>query len=129
MHRLARKDLSSALKLLRDIYAAPGLDQLVGRLLPALLRLTASSIAGYNEYNPARRRVWYLAEPAAADAPGGPKLFSRFTHEHPLIARYRRTRDPRAYKISDFLNRAQYHRLGLYNEYFRRCTPAARSKR
>jgi hypothetical protein len=36
------------------------------------------------------------------------------------LARYQRTQDGRAYKISDFLTRAQFHRLALYNEFYRK---------
>lgn len=40
-------------------------------------------------------------------------------HEHPLINFYQRTRDGQALKISEFLTRSQFHRLGLYNEFYR----------
>jgi len=40
--------------------------------------------------------------------------------EHPLITRYHQTRDGQAFKISDFLTRSQFHRLGLYHELYRR---------
>jgi len=124
MRSLTGGDLSSVLALLRAIYSAPQPEGFVRRLLDALPRLTASDIAGYNEYNPSRRRVWYVAEPAGGDPPDGSELLSRFSHEHPLIGHYRRTRDGRALKISDFLSRPRFHRLGLYNEYFRRFSPA-----
>jgi DNA-binding CsgD family transcriptional regulator len=39
--------------------------------------------------------------------------------EHPLIEYYRRTGHGGAYKISDFVTRRQFHRLGLYQEFFR----------
>lgn len=124
MQRLTHSEVTGVLALLRDLYTAPAPEAFVERLLGALRRMTGSDIAGYNEYNPRRRRVWYVAEPVGADPPGGSELFSRFSHEHPLISRYRRTKDGRAYKISDFLSRSRLHRLGLYGEYFRRCAPA-----
>ena len=40
--------------------------------------------------------------------------------EHPLITHYQQTRDGRAFKISDYLTQSQFHRLGLYNELYRR---------
>jgi len=46
--------------------------------------------------------------------------FEQHIPEHPLIMRHQKTRDDRAYKISDFLSKSQFHRLGLYNEFFRR---------
>jgi DNA-binding CsgD family transcriptional regulator len=40
-------------------------------------------------------------------------------HEHPLCAYQARTGDFTAHKFSDFVTRSQWHRLGLYAEYFR----------
>jgi len=40
--------------------------------------------------------------------------------EHPLVAHYRKTGDGGAYKISDFLTQRQFHRLALYQEFFRK---------
>lgn len=124
MPQLSDNDVSGALALLRGIYAAEQPEGFVRCLLDALPALIGSDIVGYNEYNPAHRRVWYVAEPAGRDPPDGPGLLSRFSHEHPLIGHYRGTRDGRARKISDFLSRSRYHRLALYNEYFRRFEPA-----
>jgi len=45
---------------------------------------------------------------------------ARHMPEHPLITRYHQTRDGQAFKISDFLTRSQFHRLGLYHELYRR---------
>jgi len=41
-------------------------------------------------------------------------------HEHPLVNYHQRTGDGQAIKISDFLTQRQFHRLGLYNELYRR---------
>ncbi len=40
-------------------------------------------------------------------------------HEHPLINHYRATGSGEPVMISDFLSREQFHRLGLYAEFFR----------
>jgi DNA-binding CsgD family transcriptional regulator len=39
--------------------------------------------------------------------------------EHPVLAYNIQTGDSRAMTVSDFLSRSQFHRLGLYNEFFR----------
>ena len=39
--------------------------------------------------------------------------------EHPVIARYQRTRDGRPYAISDFLSVADFHRTNLYQLLYR----------
>jgi DNA-binding CsgD family transcriptional regulator len=40
--------------------------------------------------------------------------------EHPLVAHSQQTHDGQAVKISDFLTQRQFHRLGLYQEVYRR---------
>jgi hypothetical protein len=52
--------------------------------------------------------------------PNAVQIFEEHMHEHPLIAHHSRARDPRVLKISDFLSRSRFHRLGLYQEFFRR---------
>jgi DNA-binding CsgD family transcriptional regulator len=46
-------------------------------------------------------------------------IFAAHVHEHPLINHYRATGSGEAMKISDFLSQRQFHRLGLYAEFFR----------
>ena len=58
--------------------------------------------------------------PDAFTFPNHQRIFQQHIPEHPLIAHYQRTGDARAHKISDFLSQTQFHRLGLYNEFFRR---------
>ncbi len=43
---------------------------------------------------------------------------ARNAANHPLISHYARTRDGRAYKLSDFVTREQLHQLGAYKEIF-----------
>ena len=40
--------------------------------------------------------------------------------EHPVITYRVRTKDGQALRLSDFLTQTQLHRLGIYNEYYRR---------
>src|ERR1019366_1020019 len=44
--------------------------------------------------------------------------FARFIHEHPVIAHFGATGDPRPHTISDFLGSVEFHRLALYREFF-----------
>lgn len=47
------------------------------------------------------------------------KAFIANVREHPVIARYERTRDGRPYAISDFLSAADFHRTNLYQLLYR----------
>jgi DNA-binding CsgD family transcriptional regulator len=48
------------------------------------------------------------------------QIHGSYIDENPLINHYRRTLDGRAVKITDFLTRSEFRRLGLYNDIFRR---------
>jgi DNA-binding CsgD family transcriptional regulator len=86
----------------------PGLDQVVG-----------SDVLTYNEVGPAAGQVHYTDYPAGTLAPATQKIFAAHVHEHPVINYYRVTGSGQAMKISDFLSQRQFHRLGLYAEFFR----------
>ena len=59
------------------------------------------------------------AYPADLVTPVTPAVFAAHVHEHPLVTYYRATGDSSPVKISDFLSRERFHRLGLYAEFFR----------
>lgn len=123
MERLREKDFRACLEFLRQVYAVQTPDDFAAVVLAGLPKLVHSTLTGYNEYNPARNRNRYLADPLSAEPPPGVAVFNAFIHEHPIIRYYRETTDGQALKISDFLAQNQYHRLGLYNEYFRHAYP------
>jgi DNA-binding CsgD family transcriptional regulator len=118
---LGQRDLSTLFEFLRLNYAPRDLAAFrseVGRALPGLV---PSDVTGYNEVDIARRHNDDLIHPSSAlDFPDSSRIFDRHIHEHPLIMHHARTRDARVLKISDFLTDAQFHRLGLYQEFFRR---------
>ena len=60
-----------------------------------------------------------VLEPTGVHLPDSARIFACYRHEHPVIAHHQRTNDGGACKISDFLSRQQFHRLGLYNEFYR----------
>jgi DNA-binding CsgD family transcriptional regulator len=47
------------------------------------------------------------------------RVYARYAHESPLIRAYRRGKGS-AVKYSDFFTRREFHRTGLYNEFFRK---------
>ena len=59
-------------------------------------------------------------EPVPFDFLECEQVFERHVHEHPLVCQYQRASDGRASKITGFLTQRQFHRLELYNEFFRR---------
>ncbi|MBI2902455.1 MAG: helix-turn-helix transcriptional regulator [Candidatus Methylomirabilis oxyfera] len=121
MERLTARDLRGLLAFLEGVYAVHDLDGLVEYVLRQLPKLVRSDLTAYNEINPRQRRiVWREGPPLAGVFPEGREIFQQHMADHPLIAHYERSRDGSARKISDFLTQRQFHRLGLYTEFFRR---------
>lgn len=120
MERLAAREVRGLLNALRRIYEIRSLDVFPAQVVSVVPHLVRAKITSYNEVDPGRNRVAWVWNPGHALHPEGKAIFQRHAREHPLIAWYQRTRDGRALKISDFLTRTKFHRLALYNEFYRR---------
>jgi DNA-binding CsgD family transcriptional regulator len=117
---LRQRDLQSLLEFLRQTYAVRSLHSFRMHLLSGLSELVPSEITAYNEVNlhTQHNEVVY-DRPEAMSLPDGERIFDRYIPEHPLIGYSKRRRGHGPVKISDFLSASEYHRLGLYNEFFR----------
>jgi DNA-binding CsgD family transcriptional regulator len=91
-----------------------------GIVLPGLAALVCCDVLTYNEIGPGRGRTRYADYPAGALDPSTQAVFAAHVHEHPLVNYYRATGSGEPVMISDFLTRQQFHRLGLYAEFYRR---------
>src|SRR5207245_1779222 len=121
MERLETRDLRTLLDFLRETYAWQNRNGFVRYVTSRLSTIVPSESTSYNEVNLQLQRNTALVDPPDAFTfPDHQRIFQRHIPEHPLIAHYQRTGDARAHKISDFLSQPQFHRLGLYNEFFRR---------
>lgn len=87
-------------------------------VLPALAQLVGADVLTYNEIGPGPDQVYYVDHPGGALEPATRAAFARHVAEHPVVKHYRCTRDGSALRISDFLSRAEFHRL--YAEFFAR---------
>jgi DNA-binding CsgD family transcriptional regulator len=88
-------------------------------VLPALAELVGCDVLTYNEIGTVPGRIRYVDYPAGVLDPATQPVFAAYVHQHPLVGYYRTTGDGKPVKISDFLGRQQFHRLGLYGEFFR----------
>lgn len=120
MERLGRRDLRVLLSYVRDLYAWRDLDGFAANLVATLPKVVPSEWTSYNEFDSESRTNPYTAEPQISTTPEARCLLERHIHEHPLINHHRRTGDGRAVKVSDFLTQGQWHRLGLYNEFYKK---------
>jgi DNA-binding CsgD family transcriptional regulator len=87
--------------------------------LPGLAAMVGADVISYNEIGPTAGQVRYADHPTGALQPATHSAFVAYVAEHPVVNHYRATADGQALRISDFLSRAQFHRLGLYAEFFR----------
>jgi DNA-binding CsgD family transcriptional regulator len=88
-------------------------------ILPALAELVGCDVVAYNEINPAQGRAFYTDYPSGWLTPELTTVFNAHVHEHPLVNHIVDTGDGGPLKMSDFLGRQGFHRLGLYSEFFR----------
>jgi DNA-binding CsgD family transcriptional regulator len=88
-------------------------------VLSGLAGLIGCDTLSYNEIRLDLRRVRYLDHPAGALDPSSSLTLARFIHQHPLVNHYQTTEEGKARRISDFLSRTEFHRLGLYAEFYR----------
>ena len=121
MLRLRQHDLRSLLEFLRQAYAAQDLNAFRTHVVRGIATLVPSDITAYNEVNLRTQHNEVVYDrPDAMSLPDGERIFDRYIPEHPLIKFSKRRQGHGAVKISDFLSVSQFHRLGLYNEFFRR---------
>ncbi|HEV7773580.1 MAG TPA: helix-turn-helix transcriptional regulator [Conexibacter sp.] len=112
-------DVRALLELVNESNAHRNLRSFRQGILPGLRRLVPCEIASYNEIEP--ERAFVISDPAdaLADAFDDPHaVLARNSATHPLIQHYARTRDGRAYKMSDLLTKEQFHRTQTYEDIF-----------
>jgi DNA-binding CsgD family transcriptional regulator len=89
-------------------------------LLPGLAELVGCDALTYNEIEAAPDQLSYYADyPVGCMDPADREVFEAYLYEHPVLRHFRATGDREPAKISDFLSRQEFHRLGLYSEFYR----------
>ena len=119
MDRLTQPQLTALLEFVRETYACRDRDGFITHLVRALPTVIAAEITGYSQINAQTRVASGVWEPANARFPTDEQIFAQYMVEHPIITHCQQTGDGHALKISDFITQRQFHRLGLYNEFFR----------
>jgi len=115
--QVALTTLESAVRLVDDLAGLDEPARFAELALPGLARLIGCDLVTYNEISDTHVR--YVDFPAGALVPATRTIFAAHVHEHPLVNHYRATGDGRPMKISDFLTAREFHRIGLYGEFFR----------
>ena len=120
MQRLNRRELGAVLDCLRTIYAALDLEAFPSQVVAGLRRVVSAPFGSYNEIERGATRIRYVVEPAEATVPHLELAVREYQNEQPVVANYLRTGDGSPRKLSDFLSIQKLHRLGIYNENYRR---------
>jgi DNA-binding CsgD family transcriptional regulator len=112
--------LEGALQFVEDLADTDDPADLGRRALPGLDRLVRADVLTYNEFGPGPGQVSYNAYPEdVIFSPDSMTAFAAHAHENPLINHLQITGDGSPIKISDFLSRERFHRLGVYAEFYR----------
>jgi DNA-binding CsgD family transcriptional regulator len=121
MERLAQRDLDALLLCLRELYGySSDIEAFTSRAISALPEVVRSDSISYNEVNTLSGTISAKTDPPTSEyPPEAGQVIQRHLHEHPLLKHYRKTRDGRALKVSDFLSQRRWHRLALYNEFYK----------
>jgi DNA-binding CsgD family transcriptional regulator len=104
------------LELVGELQGVLELGEFRDTLIAALRRTVPSDWVSLNGLGPEPGDVWFVAVPRAPAAMIEP--FQRLAHQNPLVRRYLRTRDGRAYRFSDVVSQAELHALDLYREVY-----------
>jgi DNA-binding CsgD family transcriptional regulator len=89
-------------------------------VLPGLAGLVGCDVVTYQEISNDPDHLGYYTDfPAGSLDSSAVTVFEAHLHEHPLLVHYRTAGGSGPAKISDFVSRQRFHRLGIYSEYFR----------
>ena len=120
MRTLSRRGVQ-VLDFLRDLYAQQDVDAFAAQVVQSLPQLIATDMTSFNEVDPGTGKSRTIVSPAGADRfPGSEEIFEHHVREHPYVVHVRRFEDGQAHRVSDFIGRADFRRLAIYNEYYRR---------
>jgi DNA-binding NarL/FixJ family response regulator len=109
-------DDDPALAFVGEIHGYLDVEEFRSGLLDALTRLVPSEWASLNEMGRASDEVVFVAVPEPAAEHGD--AFMRLAGQNPLVERFLRTLDGRAYRFSDVVSRDELHALDLYREVY-----------
>ncbi len=110
-----------ATRLVRSLEAAADVATFRSQLLAGIVDVLPADMVSYNEidHRSGVRLALMEIEPQDGVPPAIWANFERLLHQHPLIEHYAHTGESHSRRISDFLSRREFHRLELYNEFFR----------
>ena len=106
-------------RLLPDLYALTPIERFPARALAITRQLIGGDKGEYTEVNTATGEFRVLVDPEPPELRLLTAARAAYMGQHPVLRHFLPRDVPGARMISDFLNPTEYHRLGLYAEFFR----------
>jgi len=116
MDGLRERDLRNLLEILGEVHHAEDVPSFRAALLDVVPRVIPNAYTSYNEFGADGTPLVAMVTPAPEQRLL--ESWARFGHQSPLVERYLRTRDPRAYRLSDVIAQAEFQQRDLYREVF-----------
>lgn len=116
MHRRSVGEL--VVSVLPELYALRSIEQFPASALSLVRRVVGGDKGDYTEVDVRSGdfRVFVDPEPPQLRDLGAAR--AAYMHQHPVLAHFFNGGAPNARLISDFCTRREFHRLGLYGEFF-----------
>ncbi|HEY0278020.1 MAG TPA: hypothetical protein VGC32_07105 [Solirubrobacterales bacterium] len=102
--------------MIGDVQGLLDLDELADGMLATLRRNFPSDFASINDIGPDRDRVMAVVSPPQLEELH--RAFGEHAFQNPLMARYMRSLDGRAYRFSDVISVEDLRRLDLYRRVY-----------
>lgn len=116
MDGLRERELQGLLEILGEVHHAEDVPSFRTALLDVIPRVIPNAYTSYNEIAADGTPLVTIVTPE----PDQRQLerWGRYGHQSPLVERYLRTRDPRAYRLSDVIALEEFRERELYLEVF-----------
>ncbi|MBV9795441.1 MAG: helix-turn-helix transcriptional regulator [Actinobacteria bacterium] len=106
-------------RVLPELYALTTIEQFPARALSVTRRLIGGDKADYTQADTVSGEWQVLVDPEPPQLRSLAPAREAYMRQHPVMAHFLRNDVHGACTISDFLSPREYHRLGLYGEFFR----------
>ncbi|NNM88362.1 MAG: hypothetical protein HKL95_07565 [Phycisphaerae bacterium] len=119
MTSLSTTELRRLHRSILTLYAAEDLEKFPQRAAEAVAQLIDNEKTAYNEISLRSRRLLRFVASGAPYSPEQLHTFERHIHEHPLVGWSHEHPEHPPVRMSDFLTPDEFHRTGLYSEFFK----------
>lgn len=121
MENLTRREMQKLLKGIAVLHTSQEPTALPSLMISAVTQLISSDITTLIYTYPIGPKFKSrVSEPTEAISAPDLQLLEQHIHQHPLFNYYKQTSNTDVRKISDFVTTRQFHRLALYNEFYRK---------